>query len=331
MITIIEALSWLKQFETSHLRRTTQALVRHITDLQTPEDKRRQMIASAIRNSRSYSDRFELPELLLQIAEVKYRQGNFKSAREYANAAVQIYTPDSHNLAAARWILGIIAWKLSDPKLAYSSWYYAREIFEKLASEAERQNDTEKVRWYNEQLEKINVELVCSPEETYTWLDVFEPSRLSKAAQQINNTLIEKLENNNFQDVYLLVENLKTLGSHSADHVEEAEILVECALAVYRMGNIQEAVRLLQKALGRFEPESHHQAVARWLLGILYWELPDQKTQAIAQWEKSLENFDQLGRKSDQQNLQSRLVWYRSHRNTMSEALNKKIRENLGS
>lgn len=330
MITILDALSWLKRFQPSRLRRTTQALVRHITDMQTPENKRKQMISSAIQHSRKHSDRYELPELLLQVAEVKYRQASYASAKDYASAAVQIYPDRSHELAVARWILGIIAWKLNDSRLGYSSWYYARDYFTGLAEEADQKDQKEKADWYRKQLERINVDMVCTPEETYTWLDMFEPSHLSRAAQQLNATIVEKLESNRFQDVYKLVQDMQTLGRNSMDHVEEAEILVECGLAVYRMGNLNEAVALLQKALGKFEPDSHHEAVTRWLLGIILWESPEKNSQAIMHWEKSLEEFDALSRKSDQQNRQNRLTWYRARRNTMVSALNEKIKEKLG-
>jgi tetratricopeptide (TPR) repeat protein len=329
MITILEALSWLKQFEPSHLQRTTQALVRHITDLQTAESKRKQMINSAIKNSRSQSDKLELPELLLQIAEVKDRQQNHASALDYAKAAVQIYPDGSHQLAVARWILGTIAWKLSDSKLGYSSWYYARDIFSDLADLASQLGETDKLEWYQGLLERINVEMVCTPEETYTWLDIFEPSHLSRAAQQMNNTILDRLESHQYQDVYKLLEQLQNLGKNSTDHIEEAEILVESALAMYRMGNLKEAIDQLQRALGRFEPDSHQQAVTRWLLGIFLWEKPEKSSQAIIQWEKSLEQFDGLARKSDLQNRQNRLKWYHTQRNTMAAAINEKIKEKL--
>ncbi len=329
MIRMNEALSWINQFENSHLRRTTQALVKHITNLQTPEDKRRQMINSAIKHSRNHIDRLELPELLLNICEVKFRQQSYTTARDYANAAVQLFPANSHRLAVARWILGITAWELPDYKLGYSSWYYAREIFEKLEERSTAQNHEDMAKWYQNVLVSVNVDMVCTAEEIYTWLDHFEPSHLSNAARQLNETLTEKLEKNQFQDVYKLIDDLQTLGRSSTDLLENAEILVECTLALYRMGNLNEAVRMMQKAIDAFTPQSHHQAVARWMLGILLWETTDKNPVAIMHWEKCLENFDELAHRADQANKQMRVSWYRKKRAIMARALSEKISEKL--
>ncbi len=329
MIKLNETLSWLNQFDNSHLRRTTQALVRHITNLQTPEDMRKQMINSAIKHSRNHIDRLELPELLLNICDVRYRQQAFTTARDYANAAVQLYPANNHRLAVARWILGMIAWELPDYKLAYSSWYYAREIFEKLEERSKAQKNEEMLKWYQEVLTRVNVDLFCTVEETYTWLDHFEPSHLSNAARQLNETITDKLEKNQFQDVYKLIDDLQTLGRSSTDLLENAEILIECTLALYRMGNLNEAVRMLQRAIDAFTPQSHHQAIARWMLGILLWETNDKNPIAIMNWEKCLENFDELARRADQANKQMRVAWYRKNRAIMAQAMSEKISEKL--
>ena len=329
MIQIDEPLSWLTQFEDTHLRRTTQALVKHIVDMGTQEDKRKQMISSAIKHSRTHIDRLELPELLLRIAAVKFRQQSYPSARDYANAAVQLYPAGSHYLASARWMLGIIAWKLPDYKLGYSSWYFSRAIFEKLAGQYQEWGRADVSKWYRDALVKMQVDLVCTAEEIYTWLDYFEPSHLSRSAQQMNNTILDKLEKNQFQDVYQLIQGLQALGKSSTDLLEHAEILVESGLAVYRMGNLNEAFNLLQKAVDSFTPESHHQAVSRWLLGMLQWEIPEKNKQAIISWKKCLENFDVLAHRADRQNQQTRVDWYRARRNSMALALDEKISEKL--
>ena len=329
MITITDAISWLNQFEPTHLRRPPQALLRHITNLQTAEDKRRQMINSVIKNSRGYRDKLELPELLINIAGLKYRQANYATAKDYASAAVQLFPEESHAQAVARWVLGMVAWKLSDARLGYSSWYYAREIFQVLAEKSGNEGNTQANEWYTEKLTAMNIDMVCTPEETYAWLDLFEPSHLSKAAKQINDAILSRMENNQFQDAYKLIEDMKTLGRNSEDHIEEAEVLVECGLAVFHMGNVNEAVRLLQGALSKFTEESHHQAICRWLLGVVQWESPEKHNQAIMNWERCLEQIQDLAARSDQQNRQARRKWYEARREIMTEALNQKIKERL--
>ncbi|MCJ7625043.1 MAG: hypothetical protein MUO76_16205 [Anaerolineaceae bacterium] len=171
--------------------------------------------------------------------------------------------------------------------------------------------------------------MVNTAEEIYAWLDFFEPSHLSTSARQLNKTISDKLDKGQFQDVYKLIEDLQTIGKSSADILELSEILVESALAVYKMGNLNEALIMLKKAMDSFTPLSHYQAVSRWMLGVLQWNMPTQHNQAIINWEKCLRNFDQLARKADHNNNQDRRKWYLEKQSYMDLALHARIKENL--
>lgn len=329
MMKISEALSWLNHFENTHLRRTIQSLVKHIKDPTTPEVTREQMISSAIKNSRQNRDLMEYPEVLINCAHSKYDQEHYNAARDYAVAAIRTYPSGSHRLGVARWIVGIIYWKLPNNTLAFSSWYHARDIFNTLADRAATFKEQRQVDWYHEQLIEMNVDLVCTVEEIYTWLDYFEPSHLPTSAHQLIKAISDKLERGHFQDVYKLIEDLQTIGKSSSDILELSEILVESALAIYKMGNLNEAINLLKKAIDSFTPLSHYQAVSRWMLGVLQWNMPTQHNQAIINWEKCLEIFDILARKADHNNKQDRRKWYLEKRSYMDQALNARINENL--
>jgi tetratricopeptide (TPR) repeat protein len=314
MIKINEALSWLNQFESSHLRRTIQSLVKHIKDPATPNATR--------------EDLMEYPEVLINCAYAKYDQKHLNAARDYAVAAIRTYPEGSHRLGVARWIIGIIYWKLPNNTLAYSSWYHARDIFNALAERAVSFKQQRLVDWYHERLNEMNVDLVCTAEEIFTWLDHFEPSHLSTSASQLSKTITDRLERGHFQDVYKLIEDLQTIGRSSSDTLESSEILVESALALYKMGNLNETFTLLKKAIDSFTPLSHYQAVSRWMLGVLQWNMPTQHNQAIINWEKCLDNFDTLALKADHNNKQDRRKWYQEKRSYMEQALLAKINEN---
>ena len=169
MIKINEALFWLNQFEKSHLRRPIQSLIKNIQDPTTAEVKREQLISTVIKNSLSSHASMEYPEVLLNCASAQFEHEHYKAARDYAVAALRIYPDGSHHLGVARWIVGIIYQKLPNSTLAYSSWYQAREIFNNLEENAVAIQQQSNADWYRDHLTEMNVDLVSTAEEIYTW------------------------------------------------------------------------------------------------------------------------------------------------------------------
>jgi hypothetical protein len=109
--------------------------------------------------------------------------------------------------------------------------------------------------------------------------------------------------------------------------LETPEILVECALAAYYSGNIFLAMELTEKAVARFSPRSHTQAVARWMLGVLQFQIPKKREKACRSCERALVEFEDLATKADYDNNPSRLAWYREKKELMGLALREKLKE----
>jgi len=327
MIRIEEALSWLNQFDRSHLRRSTQSLLRHMKNSYVPENKRRQMISTAIQYARSNADPFELPEVLLHCSVESYSQEDYAVAKNFAKAALQIYPPQSHSMGVTQWILGIIYRKIPNNSLGYPYWYRARKIFEVLKAQAAGLQNSEMAGWYAKCLEKMNIAMLCTAEEPYTWLDYFEASHLSSEARFLSERLIQELGDNQWVNARQSIHDLQSLGESSLDPRETAEALVECGLAVYRMGEIDETLGLLHKAIDILNPGSLQQAAAGWMLGIIQWQQEDSRDLAVTNWKNSIQAIEKLALGSENDNQPDQTAWYREKKEYMTLALNKKIDE----
>ncbi len=323
------ALSWLNRFEATHLRRTTQAMLRHITDPDVDENKRQQMIDAALAQSRENPDRLEYPELLLQLAALFFSREDPAAAEEYLRLAREQLPEGSHASAVAAWMQGITFWKTGENWQAFSFWYTAREIFEKLAVQQEEADKNVNAAWYRDLLTRINMEMVNKPEEAYTWLDLFDPSRLSTQALNSVNRISDQvnqewLTESDRQDISGQVDELLNLGTNSIDPLESAEVLVESAMIHLRIGNITRGQTLLTQAEEIFPPNSHQRAVTLWLLGVFEWQLPGTRNKAINHWTESTVMMGTLAKLYEQSGNLDRAAWYREKQDVMTHVLNKK-------
>lgn len=323
------ALSWLNRFEATHLRRTTQAMLRHINDVDVNETKREQMIDAAIAHSRENPDRLEYPELLLNLAAQFFAREDPAAAEEYIRLARRELQAGSHAAAVAAWMQGLVAWKTGENWQAFSSWYDARQMFEELARRQEDADKNVNAAWYRDLLTRINMELVNKPEEAYTWLDLFDPTRLSAQALNEVNRINEQvnqewLTESDRQDIGAQVDDLLNLGTNSTDPLESAEVLVESAMIHLRIGNITRGQTLLAQAEEIFPPNSHQRAVTLWLLGVFEWQLPGTRNSAITHWTESTLMMGSLASLYEQSGEGERAAWYKLKREVMEHVLNKK-------
>lgn len=106
------------------------------------------------------------------------------------------------------------------------------------------------------------------------------------------------------EEAWNLMERLKRLsdGFISNDDVaneakykyEKPEIYLECALVAYDLGDLQEALNLLQISTGIFSRRSLHKAVSHWLCGCIQWQLPSHSEDAVLSWERSLQTISEV-------------------------------------
>jgi len=310
MIDIFEALSWLNQFDGSNLSMPVQSLVEIIDDPRTTEATLKGTCAHAHSMSEVSPNYLERPELLLHCGAAYYQHDYALEAIRLIRDAYDAYEPDEHYRAVTAWMLGTSAAAASDFNLAFLSWDEARCIFSSLAAQKLSDHDPVSRMWYLDRLKEMNRDLVRLPREAYTWLNRFEPSCLSCDVQEIKVKIINSIAKRRVLQAYDFVRDLKLVCNGHRDHLETSEIMLECGLQFYTLGNIADAADILNRSVSSFPPQSHKQAVARWMLGAVQWHSRDMRHSALASWERSIDNFKNLALKADYEDKQKQKEWY---------------------
>jgi SOS-response transcriptional repressor LexA len=155
------------------------------------------------------------------------------------------------------------------------------------------------------------------------WLNKWEPSRLrpsiTKLICRMRNTIGSR---KNFDDAWKLMDEIEKLQGLLHDDTrtyskESPHMLLECGIAAHQMGNSREAVRFLSGAITTYT-DVHDNAVARWLLGCVYWHL-NEPVNALSAWEKSLIDFKDLEKRTLRN--ADLTTWYHDRVKEMDEAI----------
>jgi hypothetical protein len=153
--------------------------------------------------------------------------------------------------------------------------------------------------------------------ETYTWFTAFDEIRMRQSIRLLIQQMQNAIDRKDYREAWFFVDQLNDLTDKSRDSLfteprEQSLIRVECALAVYRMGNLPEALKILRTTLEMYDREygRHYEATVIWILGCIQWQTPDQRNHAIVSWENSIEIFqDLVNRSLDILNV-TRSTWY---------------------
>jgi hypothetical protein len=178
--------------------------------------------------------------------------------------------------------------------------------------------------WYEEPIWQMKVELSSRPEEIYTWLNCFHPSGLGPPTLQIVERVREKVRKQAYPNIYILMQDLETTSQRIRKMSEKAEVYLEFGLAMYQLGNSRFAVDLLREAVLDFYPGIgiyHKQLVARCMLGALEWMHKSMHSQAAADWQRCVEELEQLKHWADRENLDNQEKWYSEHCDILRSAL----------
>ena len=76
--------------------------------------------------------------------------------------------------------------------------------------------------------------------------------------------------------------------------LESAEARLKCARAYFRLDDFWEAAPLLRQAISEYHPHRHNQAAAHLMLGYVLWQMPNQREEAILEWNRSIKIFTNL-------------------------------------
>lgn len=130
------------------------------------------------------------------------------------------------------------------------------------------------------------------------WLDKRGAPRFHASVEP----LIAKLrqyasDRRHFDDAWHCIEQIEQLYDHiPRDNQISSRMLLECGVAAYKMGNAREAIPFLNGAFTSYN-EDHDRAVARWLLGCMYWYIGDS-INALSAWEAGHRHFEEQAKKS---------------------------------
>jgi hypothetical protein len=135
------------------------------------------------------------------------------------------------------------------------------------------------------------IELNHNPIDGLAWLTVLEESHLSQPTRSLVQKLAQGLKQNdlpNLWQTYYLLINLRRTFS---DPLEQAETTLECGLIIYQLGDMQKAIQLLTEAEQLYGNNKHYQAVLRWMVGCIQWELPEERSHSYESWSECLHLF----------------------------------------
>jgi hypothetical protein len=155
--------------------------------------------------------------------------------------------------------------------------------------------------WFN------NWYLSSAPNHNKSWK--MPPSSVIRI-QQLNE-LIRR--GGSRDEILASVDCLLRMCGFTAGKDTAAEIQLVCAVAIYKLGDFSEALKLLNEAVGGFTGLLHPRAVALWINGCILWLWASRIDAAIMQWEDSWESFSK--------SLDKDRIWYEPRIRIMRETI----------
>ncbi|MDR3575556.1 MAG: hypothetical protein P4L50_16985 [Anaerolineaceae bacterium] len=331
MITIEEALTWLNYPGNTNLSEMSQAFIKNMSDPHLSPASLDGLINSALAAGEVNPNPQEYQELLLNCGVANYEHRRFPKAWDMIGRARKLYTQGSHYVAISSWMLGCVEWALQRNGAAYINWDGSRKLFEDFIILYNRTRDSERYDWYQDRWQLMNVDLACTFEESYTWLNQFEAPELDSAIIQIRNKMVDDYKQKKYDEVTRQMNVIQRIAFSASDYLVYPQILVDCALLAYQMENKkEEAASFLNQAAMTFSPRSHQSAVVRWMLGIVEWSDKSKNELAVTNWQQSRETFLELALSEDRANRQERRRWYKRTSQVMRLALEQKIIQEMG-
>ena len=147
-------------------------------------------------------------------------------------------------------------------------------------------------------------------DETYKWLNIFEPSSLSLPAAILRDQILNDIRDKKYMPAYQAIEQLKSYESSRILTRERAEIWIECGLGFFYIGDPDEAMEALKRAIA-LDASMHAEAVAHCMLSAIQWQFVSKRSEALLNWKTAIEKLGQLADLADKENWTDRRDWYR--------------------
>lgn len=305
-----EVFGWINRFAPTNLSSRDLLNFFQSSDSKLPLAARNEAIQELKKTAQNTPKPLLSAEIYLGISRVLFERQDYRGAYYEALKALELYRPGTHQQGVANWLLGMIEWKLLENSHAYSHWFQTRKIFIDCMAQRSQLGDAQGVRWYSEVLEKIDVDMTSTVEEAEYWLNFFEPSKLTDEAQKFLERLRERISNREFPEAYEISRLLTSIGRSQFDPQDTGEIWLRIAVSTYQMGNFRKAIEFLKKSSASFTPYTHHWVVARWMIGLIYAKLQQEKDKGLEYMLEAIQAFEELRRTYDFKREVQKKDWY---------------------
>jgi tetratricopeptide (TPR) repeat protein len=280
----------------------------------------------------------EQAEILMYLGAFYYEQGLHEKAKSLLLSAQKIYEyqNDLHRKGIAEWILHVANHHQGAYNQSYKWANQTRKGFHYLEQFSARNKLTNHEHWYRDRVQELTMELAAIPNYVYEWMFEFSGSCLKPAALQVRDRIRQLLNLRHSasgavdaEEVIGLVKLLLSLTKTSLDTAETAEALVISGLAAYDLGDQKEAVWYFRSALTKFVPGSHQHTLARWMLSLTLFTMPEELHRAVQNMEMCLVSMAELRQKADQQQKPAACQWYEIHGEAMKRYLKRGLANNI--
>jgi hypothetical protein len=138
------------------------------------------------------------------------------------------------------------------------------------------------------------------PTDAHEWLRLLESSHLSPPARLLVDEINHTISTRNSERARQLINRMLTLREAITDRLEKAEATLESGLALYQLGDCEQAIQRLEEACELYRNNLHYTTVALWMSGCIRWELPlpEEHDKAFTAWSQCIAQFTTLQKSS---------------------------------
>ncbi len=318
--------SWLYQFYDAALTHPVSKLIMEAGKPGTPPNKVLELVDMAISVARkTLEGSIEIPEVMVRGAILCFNLGLYDQSRAWLDQAMPLYTLEKplkiHRHAVTAWLLGLVDYSQGNRMHGYSEWKSARSLFNDLQNQAGRSKNKEMAAWYKARLAEMDLMAVQTFETVYyQWLNAFEPLGLSEGLLETRKIMDSQFSRQQYADLRKSIKRMLKDSQHQLTSDTYRVALIEAAFFEYELNDYKAAAEHLNEAWIRFQ-HNHQGAVILWLLGIVRWWIPSQRTLAMIHWEESIRLFHDLALQADKSNAQHQRIWYEQQLKLMPTCL----------
>jgi tetratricopeptide (TPR) repeat protein len=328
MIAISEVLDWLNYDDVSNLSSQNLFSLQQLNSRLVPQVQKNAALQDLRINAETILNNLEKAEIKVNLGVYFFGTMNYEAAIVYLNDSLNLYSPDSHRQAVVYWLRGIVSWKIIENIQAHANWRRAINIFVAQRALSLSVNNTNKINWYDEQIEKMRVEVTMTAEEAFKeWLNrIVGITSLDRNAQLYVNEIEARIVRKEYKSAYEIGRALRRINNQrlNTDEVAEANIII--GMKYHRMGQASAAIEFFRNAEIGFNNDNYRKAVTLWIKGVSQWELKYENENAVKNWREAIDLFKIVREEMNKINNLRMMNWLDGQIPILQQALDEKNR-----